>query len=162
MNLLLQIYEPVNQDFGMVWLALSIFIIGTVATVWLFRQKPIAGSSAYTGLAGMLVGFVALIALGTGIFGWLALAKNTTVTIDADKISFARQQIPFQNLKNAVIEESRQTSWINPNITKKSVQLLLIEDSRGKTYVLSEEHYPIKAIMQNLKAAVSKWEATSN
>lgn len=146
----------------MVWMALSIFALGMVGAIWLFRQKPANNKSAYTGLIGMLIGFLALIALGTGIFGWIALAKNTTFSIYEDRVVFGKRQIPFQNLRNAIIEESKETSWINPNITKKSVQLLFVTDYQGNTYVFSEENYPIKEIIAKLKAAVTQWEATSN
>jgi hypothetical protein len=162
MDIPLQSYQPVNQDYELVWMALGIFIIGAIGSVWLFRQKPAAGRNAYTGLIGMLIGFIAIISLGTGIFGWLAIAKNRTLHIYADRIEFGKRRIPFQNLENAVIEESKETSWINPNITKKSVQLLFLADNQGKTYVLSAENYPVKEIMAKLKAAVAQWEGTSH
>lgn len=161
MDVPLHSYEPVNQHYSMIWMALAVFVIGMIGAIWLFRQKPAIGNNIYTGLVGMLIGFIALIALGTGIFGWLAMTKNTTVAIYTDKIELGKKEIPFQELKDAVIEESKETSWINPNITKKSVQLLFISDRQGKTYAFSEENYPIKEMMTNLKTAFTQWENAS-
>ena len=162
MDIPLYSYDPVNQHYSVVWMALAVFVIGMIGAIWLFRQKPTPGSSIYTGLVGMLIGFIALIALGTGIFGWLAMTKNTTVAIYTDKIELGKKEIPFGQLKDAVIETSKETSMINPNITKKSVQLLFISDNQGKTYAFSEEHYPIREMMTNLKAAFTQWETASN
>ena len=110
MDIPLYSYDPVNQHYSVVWMALAVFVIGMIGAIWLFRQKPTPGSSIYTGL----------------------------------------------------VETSKETSMINPNITKKSVQLLFISDNQGKTYAFSEEHYPIREMMPNLKAAFTQWETASN
>ncbi|MFN7117944.1 MAG: hypothetical protein ACK4TA_14175 [Saprospiraceae bacterium] len=161
MEVPLQVYEPTNQSFTLIWVALALFVVSAVGAFWLFRQDTAHRGSQYTGLLGMLVGFIALISLGTGIFGWLATAKTGTVKIYADRIELGNHPITFRNIDNAKVEESRETSWVNPNITKRSVQLLFIADRAGNTYVLSEENYPIKEIINKLRKAIADWEATS-
>jgi len=155
MDIPLHTYEPVNQNFLLVWLAFGVFIISALGAFWLFRQDTQAKGSQYNGLLGMLMGFMALISLGTGIFGWLSTTKTGTVNIYENRIELGSQVIEYQNIDNAKIEVSRETSWINPNITKRSVRLLFIADKNGNTYVLSEENYPIETIMANLRAAIA-------
>lgn len=144
-------YEPTNQSFVLIWIALGIFLICATGAIWLFRQDTRLRGNQYMGLLGMLVGFIALISMGIAIFGWLATTKTGTVKIYADRIELGRQLLAFRNIENAVIEESRETSLVNPSITIRSVQLLFITDRQGHTYVLSEENYPIKEIMSHLR-----------
>lgn len=161
MDVPLHVYEPVNQSLALVWVAFAVFAISGVGAIWLFRQDLHHKGNQYNGLLGMLMGFIALIALGTGIFGWLATTKTGTVRIYTDRLELGKQQIAFQNIENAVLEESRETSWVNPNITKRSVRLLFLADKAGHTYVLSEQNYPIQEIMTKLRAAMTQWEHTS-
>lgn len=159
MDVPLQVYEPENQNIALIAVALAVFVIGTIGAVWLFRQDLNSRGSQYNGLLGMLMGFIALIALGTGVFEWLSTTKTGTVKIYSNRIELGKHQIAFQNLDNAMIQESKVTSWINPNITKRATLLLFIADRSGNTYVLSEENYPIKKILENLRKATAQWEA---
>jgi len=157
MNTSLYTYEPANQSYGIVWLALGVFVLGAAVAVWLFRHT--STSSAYTGMLSMLAGFAALIALGTGVFGWLALAKNKTLRICTDRVEFGTHIIPYQNLKNAALEESKTTALFNPNSVQKSVQLLFLQEKCGRTHVLSGAYYPVQEILTNLRAAINNWES---
>lgn len=161
MDVPLQVYEPENQNIALISVALAVFVIGTIGAVWLFRQDVNSRGSQYNGLLGMLMGFIALIALGAGVFEWLSTTKTGTVKIYSNRIELGKHEIAFQNLDNAMIQESKVTSWINPNITKRATLLLFIVDRSGNTYALSEENYPIKTILENLRKATAQWEAAS-
>ncbi len=161
MEVPLHVYDPINQSFALIGVAIAVFVISSVGAFLLFRQDTRHRGNQYTGLFGMLLGFIALIAFGTALFGWLATAKTSTVRIYADRVELGKRTLYYKNIENAVIEESRESSWVNPSITKRSVLLLFIADYEGHTYVLSAENYPIKEIMNNLKAAIAAWESKS-
>ena len=100
MDIPLYSYDPVNQHYSVVWMALAVFVIGMIGAIWLFRQKPTPGSSIYTGLVGMLIGFIALIALGTVISGCprSALKYGSTILLNLFCDGFPISPQSYRNL----------------------------------------------------------------
>lgn len=155
----LYIYEPTNLDIDLIIIALLATLASGVGAYILFRKKK--DRTPYTGLAALLLGFIALLALVTTIFSSWSLSKITTIRIYKDKLQIEKDIIPFIELNNAVIENTGQASVSNPKIAKKTNLILLIERRNGKIYALSSENYPVKEVMTNLKAAITNWEQST-
>jgi hypothetical protein len=133
-------------------LTLVIGLASLVACIWILK-KPVIKAYNYKMLVAMLLFFASLISLGTSVFTGLKLKKNTPVQIYADAIATPYGLARYDNIKNAAIIADKRPSLINSNQSVSITKLLLIEEKGGKAHVLSEEDYPIKAILRQLKLA---------
>lgn len=117
MNESLYTFEPVNQNFGLLWTALVLLLIAGLASLRLFTQKK--GKTIYTDLGAMLLGFVALIALVTAIFTGWTVQRTGTVAIYNQAIELQGERIAFKDLQNAVIEQSQQPAFLAIQMPEK-------------------------------------------
>ncbi len=142
--------------------AFIVFLACSIGTVFLLRQKAGGHARGNNALMAMLLFFVGIISLGTFVFNTLAYQRVGTVIVFEDGIELGKHKIVFSDIENATIESTGQTSFINPDILKKTTQILLIYERNGKTHALSSEHYAVEEIMETMRAALIKWEQQQN
>jgi hypothetical protein len=140
------------------WTGLLI-AVGCLAGAWFILRSPGRGETRnYRMLGAMLLFFGFLIGAVMTIFSWWSTQKLSVVRIYADRIETPYGSASFDRIKNAAIETERERSFVNPNLTTDSFRLLIIEETDGKTHVLSEENYDLPAIMQRLREEIKKEE----
>lgn len=149
-------FEPSNLDTDLFIIALLAFLGGTAGAIVMFWKKN--NRTAYTGLTAMLLGMVALIAFATAIFSGWDILRTPAIHIYATKIKIGNQIIPFDQINNAVVENTNQTAALNPSILKESNSILLIELQNGKTYAFSSKNYSVREVMARLKQSIGDWE----
>lgn len=152
-------FEAVHDSNHLSFLIALLFaIIALGGLIALLRRKVARENHNRNMLLALLTFFVFLIAASTAFFSWLAAKKIGTVAIYPDAIETSYGRAAFEHIRNAGFKDDKQPSLINPNISRKTTKLLIIEESDGKTHVLSEENYEIPKIWNKLKEAMEKWE----
>ena len=152
---ILYTYEPMHeQDQATFWIALVLACVALGSMVWLLKGKALISNRNYRLLTTMLLFFVFLIAGSTAFFSQLFMYKVGPVNITESSITTPYGKVAFEDILNASIQVDKQPSIINPNITRKSTRLLIIEEKDGGTHVLPEENYPIQEILGRMKELI--------
>ena len=107
----------------------------------------------------MLLFFLFLIAAGTAFFSAWNRIRLGPVNIYTSSIETPYGTIQFDEIRNAKIESNQQPSMINPQLNRRTVKLLIIEERSGKAHIFSEKDYRVQEILNGLKEAVADWEA---
>lgn len=152
-------FEPIQDSSGAtLWIGLGAGLLGMGLCAWLFLKKEEGASRQRNLILAMLFFFLGMISFGTSFFTYWTQQKTGPVFIYADGIKTSFGKTPFAELKNASITVAGNKSLINPNQQRNGTRLLLIEQHDGKAHVLSEDNYPIEAILNKLRGAVKQWE----
>jgi len=153
----IQVFEPLKNQAGTIALLLLTFIaLGVV----LWRQL---NNKSMERNRRMVLAMLVFFAFIIGLFSAAGMAINTmkfrTVTVYESGISIGKKQIPFREMRGYLIREDRSQSWVNPDMVKKTVRSLVIEEKTGKTYLLPEEYYELPRLIAALDSAYEKWKA---
>lgn len=153
-----------NTSSQQLTFVLTVFI-ATVAfggLLFLLKKKPAPGKRNQNMLVAMLLFFAFLIAASTAFFSKWSSLKTGTVSIYPDKIETGYGTASFDHIKKIYLEDNELPSMINPTIKRKTVKMLLIEETEGKIHILSEENYDINDIFRSLKKTIEQWESGKN
>lgn len=153
-------FEPnLNYATSSLWFGIAAAVAGLAGCVFLLKKATDGGENRnYHLLGAMLLFFVFMIGISTAFFSWWTQRKIGPVKIYADAITTPYGEASFGEIDKAYIEEERQPSLINPNVTRERYNLLIIEEIGGKVHALSEENYDLRDILQKLRTAVKNWE----
>ena len=105
-------------------------------------------------LYAMLLGFGALIALGTGLLKVYSLWRLQPIVVYNTRVVTPYGAAVYKNLIDFGIQLEKKTSLINPEVSRDSVRYLMLFEKGGKTHVLSEGDYPIDSIYATLNRIV--------
>ncbi len=147
---------PANAGEDQKYMILSIIVfLAALGLVFLSGRKQWR-------FAQLLFGFVAFIALGTGIFSFLTAERLQPVNLYKDSISVPRGNILFKDILKIQVEELKEHSKYP--IQKDGqlyvigqTDLMVIEKRDGSSYLLSEENYPLDSIYAKLEILVEDW-----
>ena len=101
-------------------------------------------------LIAMLSFFMFMIAGGTSFFSWLTVQKISDVVIDKEKVTTGYGTSEYNKISRVYFHDDVNRSPINPAIQKRYTRFLIIEEIKGKTHALSEEHFKINEIYAKL------------
>ncbi len=153
----LQVFEPLKNP---AWSA-GLVLFAVLAAVAGLALKGYVGQSMDRNrrmLLAMLLFFGAMISLFTSAGMFINSAKFRQVAVHASGISIGKHLIPFSDMRGYLIREDRSQSWVNPNMVKKTVRSLVIEEKTGKTHLLPEEYYDLKQLIPALDSAYTAWK----
>ena len=151
----IHVINPISKEnLIFFWIGLIVSIGSITGMVVVLKQKRNYQEKNKQMLIAMLLFFVFLISISTTFFSFWAHLKIGPVRIEANAIETAYGKTAFKDIKKITFHESNQPSMINPNISRNSVRILLIEERSGKIHALSEENYNINSIMQKLNKAI--------
>lgn len=140
------------------WVTVIIALSALGGLIFLLKKKSTGRNRNQNMLLAMLLFFAFLIAASTAFFSQWSNLKTGPVVLYPDRIETAYGTASFSNIKKAYLLDNRQPSIINPNINRKTVKMLVIEEANGQVHVLSEKHYPISEIFGRLKKAIDQWK----
>ena len=153
----LHIFEPIKKSLdATTWLALVFAIMAFIGMFFLLKRKVERRQRNRYQLGAMLLFFVGLIALSTAFFNFWSSQRIGTLKIYNTSIEINGNTIPFEQLKGSYIHIDQQKSFVNPALVNKSTELLVIEEKNGKTRVLSEEYYDVRAIIGILQPLLNQ------
>lgn len=155
MNEALYTFEPDHGQDEMTFF-LAVFIgLGALAGMYLLLRKSKYRGDRNRRLVGaMLLFFVFLIAGSTAFFSNLFTRKVGPVHLYEDHMETPYGTVAYTDISNAYIYVDKEPSFVNPNITRRSTRLLLIEEKDGGTHVLPEENYPIQEILGRMREVI--------
>lgn len=130
----------------------NFLILGTVLLVagvigfWMVRSRPAGMAPGFRSLGYLLSGFAAVIALGILVFTSWTLSKLPDIEIDAQGISYGREQLSWQDVRRIYLQT--EASGGNPFLQAEgpTTLLLVIEKPDRSIWVLSEANYDIRNI----------------
>lgn len=157
MNEPLYTFDPTHaQDELTLYLSLFIGLLALVVAILLLRRRSAPEQRNRRLLGAMLAFFIFLIAAGTAFFSGLFMRKIGPVHMYESKMETSYGEVAYPDIRNAYIHVDKQPSMINPNITRRSTRMLVIEEKDGRTHVLPEENYPIEQILGRMREIVNK------
>ena len=157
MNEALYTFEPVHQQDQLTfWLSVIIALGGLAGTVFLLRKPAASGQRNYRMLGAMLLFFIFLIAGSTAFFSNLFIQKLGPVTLYENSMKTPYGTVAYPDIRNAYIHVDKQPSVVNPNITRKSTRMLIIEERNDKAHVLPQDNYPIEEILARMREVIKK------
>jgi len=155
---LIKSYEPAHsEDQLYLWLGILVGLVAWGGVIFVIRKKFAYEEQNKKWLIALLLFILALLASGTALFSWLSQEKVGSVRIYADRLEIGKTEIDFERIKKINMQKEKETSFVNPNIVKEEYNLLFIEDLDGHLYVVSEQSYPVREIMNELRSAVEEW-----
>lgn len=105
----------------------------------------------YRQLGQMLSGFVLIISLGSIFGGIFNLQRLKSVKIYENAVETGYGKVSFDDLRYVYLQETGATSFLAPTIRIDTVYLAYFEEKNGKSYVLSNQHYDVRSIVQTLR-----------
>ena len=150
------IFESVTQETDQIFgVTLVLFLISAAASMCFLIIKTDRIIPRYRTLLALFFFIMALVTGGTAGFSKLTSRKLGSVEMGADYLLTPYGRTNIDQIRNAYIEMDRKPSLFNPGQGKDRVRLLFVIEKDGKTHVLSEENYPIQAILNTLKANIN-------
>ena len=156
----MQEFPPLD---GAVWgtatIALACAVMLLIPTVILFRQNK----NRTQQIVAMLLGFLAMIALGTAFFQWYTSGRGGSVKVYADRI-----ESPFLTIEKEAVRrvfytknsarDPRATPRLDPAADLENGEefILIIEPKQGRRMLLSSEVFPVREIGAALEGWVEK------
>ena len=148
---------------GAVWgtasVALAVAAVLLVVTVVLFRKND-----RNQQIVAMLLGFLGLIALGTGFFQWYTSGRGGSVKVFADRIESPFLTIRKEEVRRVFYVQNRaqnpmSSPRLNPAADLENAEeyILVVEPKQGRRMLLSSEVFPVRAI----GAALENWETAA-
>lgn len=157
MNEALYTFEPVHQGDQATLLLSAVIALGALAgTIFLLRKPSEREQRNRRMLGAMLLFFVFLIAGSTAFFSNLFMRKLGPVTLYENSMETPYGTVAYPDIRNAYIHVDKQPSIVNPNITRRSTRMLIIEERNDKAHVLPEDNYPIEEILARMKEVIRK------
>ncbi len=156
---LIKTYEPAySEDQLYLWLGIIVGVAAFVAMGLVIRKKFSYEEQTKKWLIALLLFILGLIAGGTAVFSWLSQQRVGVVHLYADRLTLGKKVIPFEEIKKINIEKEQETSFVNPNVVREEYELMFIEDTEGRLFVISEKSYPVRDILRDLRKAVEEWK----
>ncbi len=159
MNDPIYVFEAVNStDYKNFLLSLGVATVLLLVSILLYaRRKKSSWGKNRMLAAAMFCFFIFLIAGSTAWFSYLSFQKLSAIKIYADSITTPYGASSFEDILKASLEDDEQTSMVNRNITLASTRLLIIEEKKNKTQVISEKNYDVEAVFAALREQIETW-----
>lgn len=151
MNTPLFTYLPTSNDQLYLWLGIAIGILAGISCYWLLTNPGNKQNRNYRIILALLSFFVAMMALGTAFFSGWNLQRQGKVELYADQLVIGQEEIPFTAIRNITMKRDRGSSLLGINDQQTATTFLLIERSDGRSFVLSDQHFPLNEIAGRLK-----------
>lgn len=137
-------------------IALALALAGLAVMVYFLKNSSDYKTKNRNLLIAMLAFFTFMIAGGTAFFSWLSIQKISDVVIDASTVETGYGKSELRQISRIYFHDDVSRSPINPAIQKKSTRFLIIEEIKGKTHALSEEHFKISEIYAKLSERIDQ------
>lgn len=159
MNELIKSYRPVHsEDELYLWLGVLVAVLAFGAMAFVIRKEFSYEEQSKKWLIALLLFILGLISTGTALFSWLSQQRVGKVEVYSDHLVIGKTDIPFDQIKRINIQKDEEKSFVNPNIVRKEYNLLFVEDLSGQLYVVSEEAYPVREMMKEIRQAIEEWK----
>ncbi len=159
MNELLKSYQPIrSEDELYLWLGALVAVMAFGAMAFVIRKEFSYEEQSKKWLIALLLFIVGLISTGTAFFSWMSQQRMGKVEVYSDHLVLGKTNLPFDQIKRINIQKEQEKSFVNPAIVRKEYQLLFVEDLKGRVYVVSEEAYPVREVMKEMRKAIDEWK----
>ncbi len=159
---MVETFPPVNSNhYENLWLALILAVVGISVTILLStKRRMIKLDRNRRQVLSMLTFFLALIAVGTALFSWVAYTKIAEIKVTEEAISTSYGVAKFENIVKAELKVDKPPALLNPgaSTSSRNTRILLIEEKDNQLHVISEEDYKVEAIFASLKEAFDTWK----
>jgi hypothetical protein len=98
----------------------------------------------------------AIIAAGTAFFTFWDHLKTGPVRFEAAQMETPYGKVQYEDIRRVYVHRQAEPSMINPELERKAVNWLIIEERSGKKHALSEEQYDLAALEKALQGYLSE------
>lgn len=149
-------YAPTSNDQITLIISILIAIVGFYLTYRFLKRKVTREQHSRNVLIAMLFFFAALISTTVAFFSGWSLSKQGQVVLYENGMKIGGNELAYSSIKRMVVRNDQSSSFVNPQVTTRSSNILLIESKDGRTYALSSEHYPLGELYAKLKEISGK------
>lgn len=98
----------------------------------------------------------AMVATGTALFTFWNHLKTGPVRFEAEQMETPYGKVQYNDIRRVYAHRQVEPSLINPNMERRAVTWLIIEETSGKKHIFSEEQYDLAAIEKALEGYLSE------
>jgi hypothetical protein len=142
----LQITLLILLGAGLAIVACSIFL--------LYRPRVLANRLLQL-LLPMSLFFVGIISLAAAAINGLALIRLYPIQLFAKSMLIQGKNVAYSNINNAYILKEQEISPLTAESVSTQISFLAIENSDGNVVRFSEEYYPIREILGQMRQIIS-------
>ena len=143
---LLTVIAPYATPIDSLFFTLVFFaIISATLALLLFTSKILA-KNRNRGLLGMLTGFIALVSLCAVIFTWVHAKSIQPIVFEQESLSIGANRIQYKKIDKSYIKPLVQKSRYSAELNTDTALIYVILMRDGKSYLLSNENYDLKAV----------------
>lgn len=150
------VFEAVNTNSATIWTALAVALLCGIGAVWFQYTRFESVNKRLQQIGQMLLFYGVLISLGVAGFSFWQNTKTVDLVFKEDSVETPYGVLKYNNIKNAKIQTETMSSLANPNMVRSRIQLLVITETNGKSHVLSEENYPIRNVLGEIRERIKK------
>jgi len=132
---------------GLATVAFSIFL--------LYRPRVLANRLLQL-LLPMSLFFIGIISLAAAAINGLALIRLYPIQLFAHSLLMQGKSVEYSNVNNAYILKEQELSPLTSQVVSTQISFLAIEKSDGTVVRFSEEYYPIREILGQMKVIIEK------
>ena len=151
-----KIFTAVDTHSSVLWTAVAAALILCAVLAYLYKIKDVKNNKRLRQIGAMLVFYGVLIAACTAVFSYWTGVKNIDLVFKETSVETPYGELKYNTVRDARIRTETQTSLANPNLVRGTTQMLVIVETSGKTHVLSEENYDIRAVLGELRKRIAK------
>lgn len=144
------IAEP-TKDYT-TFITLMIGLVLLLGFLFLVQNKKIEKlEGAYRQIVLLLGGLSALILFATTLFTGWNLYRIQPVELYETHIETFKGKLPYDEIKRVGIFNDKQQSLINPTMTVREDNILVIETKNGRSILFAEENYELMKLVKKIK-----------
>ena len=135
-----------------------ILMVGCLLALLIFSfliqtQKLKSVKGTYRQIALLLSGLFGLILLATSIFTFWNLFTIQDIKLYPNHMESYHGITDYKDIKRAGIYKDKQNSFINPQVSIRTDNILVVEKKKGKGKVMlfAEENYNIQELIREIK-----------
>lgn len=133
------------------WVALAATIGCGVFTVYLLMGKGPWKGRMWRQVVPLWFFIAGMIAAGTAFFTFWDHLKTGPVRFEADGVETPYGKAMYDDIVRVYVHRQADPSLINPNMERRAVNWLIIEERSGKKHALSQDQYDLAAIEETLE-----------
>jgi hypothetical protein len=149
-------FLPQTRDLQTTLLILLGAGLATVAfSIFLLYRPQVLANRLLQLLLPMSLFFVGIISLAAAAINGLALLRLYPIQLFAKSMLIQGKNVAYSNINNAYILKEQEISPLTSEARSTQISFLAIEKSDGIVVRFSEEYYPVREILGEMRQIIS-------
>jgi len=143
---LITIIAPYATPIDALFFALLFLCILSGISAFALFSKKVLANNRNRGLLSMLTGFIALVSLCAVVFTAIHARSIQPIEFNQQYVSIGSNEIEYRKIDKSYIKPLVQKSRYSAELNTDTALVYVIEMRDGKSYLLSNDNYDLKAL----------------